>query len=94
MLQLDPSDSYGGSWASLHLAELQQLLLEGGGGSGAQQADGTVAEASGSPSPDQQQQRKKSAVAAGVNGATVWQQPGASLGPSSQYSLDLAPKVG
>ena len=102
VLQLDPSDSYGGSWASLHLAELQQLLLEGGGGScggsSAQEtataADGTVAEPGDYPSPGQQQQPAASAVAAGISGAAVWQQAGASLGPSSHYSLDLAPKVG
>ena len=104
VLQLDPSDHYGGSWASLHLDELQRLLLP----PPTDEQCGDV----GVPDGGQLAQRQlQDLAAAGISGAEVWQQqqrqrhPGgggaaaaaaaaaALLGDGGQYCLDLAPKV-
>ena len=98
VLQLDPSDHYGGAWASLPLDELAGLLQDAGADVGTptgaasqlgQQADSSSAADAG----QQQGQGLSLAAAAGIRGAQVWQRDSADLGPSRQYCLDLAPKV-
>lgn len=105
MLQLDPSNQYGGSWASLRLNEFADLLQSGGGnGTADGPANGAASEAaavaaeaasSGSDSAEAAEAAAQQLAAAGIRGvgAEVWRRPWAELGPAHQYSLDLAPKA-
>ncbi len=109
VLQLDPSDHYGGAWASLPLDELSGVLRDAGADVGAltgaasqpgQQPDLQLPSGPAAANDGEQQESglmptaPGAAAAAGIRDAQVWPRTGADLGPLRQYCLDLAPKVG
>ncbi|KAL4446312.1 hypothetical protein ABPG77_003119 [Micractinium sp. CCAP 211/92] len=108
VLQLDPSDHYGGAWASLPLDELSGVLRDAGADVGALsgaasqpgQQPGLQLRSEPAAANDGEQEDSGlvpaapgAAAAAGIRNAQVWRRTGADLGPVRQYCLDLAPKV-